>query len=239
MASEAQRERGTKSVAKIPSRLLSFVPLLQYDLDLWGLDRCCDRTEISLNIGAVNFRWRTLVIITGQMLIYAMALSPNVVIDKNEPYWSQNGWRVFAYDAEDMCDIGVSNENDQYMTVGYSAKENVISFMVTNAAATSLVEGQKVNLTVVVLKGEEISRNWDSKQFTVKKSDQKGALFVSLDMDTGLLDALSDGEIIGVMSPQKKAVAGFSLENAKSAIDKLRKCSFEMGELNPDDPFLP
>jgi hypothetical protein len=174
-----------------------------------------------------------------QMLIYAMVLMPNVVIDKNQPYWEQDGWRVFAYDAEDMCDIGVTNQNNQYMTVGYSAKENLISFMVTNAAATSLTDGQKINLTVVVLKGEEISRNWDSQQFTVKKSDQKGMLFVSFDMDVGLLDALSDGEVIGVMSPQKKAVAGFSLENAKPAIDSLRKCSFEMGELNPDDPFLP
>jgi hypothetical protein len=173
------------------------------------------------------------------MLIYSMALVSNVVIDKSQPYWEQDGWRVFAYDAEDMCDIGVTNENDQYMTVGYSAKENAISFMVTNAAATSLSEGQKVNLTVVVLKGEEISRQWDNQQFTAKKSDQKGALFVSFDMDVGLLDALSDGDIIGVMSPQKKAVAGFSLENAKQAIESLRKCSFEMGELNPDDPFLP
>lgn len=58
-------------------------------------------------------------------------------------------------------------------------------------------------------------------------------------MDITLLDALAAGEIIGVLSPQKKSVAGFSLDNAKQAVEILRKCSFEMGELNPDDPFLP
>jgi hypothetical protein len=175
----------------------------------------------------------------GQLLISVLALTTNIVVDKNEPYWSQDGWRVFAYDAEDMCDIGISNENNQYMTVGYLAKENAMTLMVSNAAATSLADGQKVKLTIVVLKAEQVSKEWDNKQFTVKKSNQKGSMFVSFDMDVALLDALSDGEIMAVMSPQKKTVAAFRLDNAKQAIENLRKCSFEMGELNPDDPFLP
>jgi hypothetical protein len=179
------------------------------------------------------------VTIAGQLLVYVMALTSNVVWDKNEPYWSQDGWSVYAYDAEDMCDIGVGNENDQYMTIGYLAKLNAMTFMVSNSAATSMKEGQKVNLSIVVLKAEQLSRIWDSKKFTVKKSDQKGTLFVTFNMDVGLLDALAEGDTIAIMSPQKKAVAGFSLENAKQAIESLKKCSFEMGELNPDDPFLP
>jgi uncharacterized membrane protein len=157
----------------------------------------------------------------GQLLISVLALTTNVVVDKNEPYWSQDGWLVFAYDAEDMCDIGISNENNQYMTVGYLAKENAMTFMVSNAAATSLADGQKVKLTVVVLKAEQVSKEWDNKQFTVKKSNQKGSMFVSFDMDVALLDALSDGEIMAVMSPQKKTVAAFRLDNAKQAIENL------------------
>jgi hypothetical protein len=175
----------------------------------------------------------------GQILTYVAALASNVVIDKNEPYWSQDGWRVFAYDTEDMCDIGVTNENDQYMTIGYSAKKNAIAFMVSNSAVTSLIDGQKVKLTVAVIKKEEIIGGWEDLQFTAKKSEEKGALLVTFDIGEELLDAMSDGEIIGVMSPQKKAVAKFDLQNAHQAVDKLRKCAFEMGELNPDDPFLP
>jgi hypothetical protein len=183
-------------------------------------------------------------IIAAQMLISLMAFTGNVVIDKNQPYWSANGWRIFAYDAENMCDIGVTNANDQYMTVGYSAKRNGVTFMVTNSAATSLIEGQTVNLTVAVFKDEEIFKIWESIKFTVKKSDpkgtfQKGTMFVSFDMDVSFLEALSDGELMGVVSPQSKPVAVFSLDNAKEAIDRLRRCSFEMGELNPEDPFLP
>ncbi len=177
--------------------------------------------------------------IMGQLFISVVALTQNVVIDKNDPYWSQDGWRVFAYDTEDMCDIGVGNEGNQYMTVGYSVKANAMTFMVTNAASTSLVEGQKVRLDVITLKGEEVSKIWENKQFAVKKSNPNGTMFVSFDMDITLLDAISGGDIIAVMSPQKKVVAAFKLENAEQAVKNLRKCSFEMGELNPDDPFLP
>lgn len=86
-----------------------------------------------------------------QLLIAFLAITPNVVIDKNEPYWSQDGWSVYAYDAENMCDIGVANEKGQYMTIGCVAKENAMTFAVSNAAATSLTEGQKVKLTVAIL----------------------------------------------------------------------------------------
>ncbi len=177
--------------------------------------------------------------ITESLLLSLMLLTSDLVIDKNAPYWSDKGWRVLAYDDEDTCDIGIENMQGQYMTIGFYPKTDGLIFMVTNANATSLADGDKVKLTVAILESGEISNIWEDKEFVVRNNELKGVLFVSYDLDTSLLEGISKGELLAVISPQGKAVATFRLDNATPAVEKLRTCAFEMGELNPNDPFLP
>jgi len=171
----------------------------------------------------------------------AMMIAENndVQIDRKKPYWSEEGWTVYAYPNEESCDIGVENTRDQYMSIGYSAKKDAMSLIVTNKAATSLVDGQTVKLSLATLIGKKANATWSNISFQARRIDGRGIALSTSDLSTKFLSEIAEAEVLGLFSSNNKIVAGFSLNGSARAVDALRECSYKMGSLNPDDPFLP
>ena len=156
-------------------------------------------------------------------------------------YWSSEGWDVYAYDDEDMCEAAAETVSGEHFTFAYLPRSASYSFILTNANATSLRDGQSVRLMVAFIRQGEVNLDWGEQTFNVRHTGGTVAftsplLRSPIDRDMALSDQLglfrysTNGELL--------LVAGISLDRSAEAIEHMRQCAFEAAELNPDDPFL-
>ncbi|WP_416463848.1 hypothetical protein [Sphingomonas sp. VDB2] len=154
------------------------------------------------------------------------------------PYWSgDEGWRVFAYPGEEMCDLGFPTAFDEYVTIGYKPRVGT-SVMITNKHATSLRAGEVKSLVVVF--GSEPERPFTIKHvmpFDVHEVDAQRVLSASPTYKDFLADFASSG-FMAVLTPQGTVVSAIKLDGSSRAVEQLRTCAYEAAKLDPQDPFL-
>lgn len=152
--------------------------------------------------------------------------------------WSKGNWRLFSYDDEDMCDLGFSLPDGEYVTIGYSPKVRSANLMVTNQHATSRKSGETARLTVVftspALKRIVARRDLDFE--VLELADRRA--FSALKTYPEFLDDLSAAGAMGVFTSSGALVRAISLDHSADAVRALRSCALEAAELDPRDPFL-
>lgn len=157
-----------------------------------------------------------------------------------KPFWSgEEGWRVFAYPEEEMCDIGFETASGEYVTVGYKPKDHQTSLMVTNKHATSLKAGQVKRLAVAFGTAPGV-RFGAVHMLSFEVLDADGKLVLSAtDTYPDFLDDFGKSGVMGVLNPGGGVVTAISLVGSSQAITQLRSCAVEAAGLDPKDPFLP
>lgn len=175
------------------------------------------------------------------MVAAMMGQDATARIDSDQrPYWSSDqGWRVFAYPAEEMCDIGLSTVSGEYVTVGYWPKAAVASLMVTNRHATSLRAGDTKRLVVGFAKAPG-QRFGSVHEMSSEVLDAEGSLVLSAtETYPSFLDDFAGSGVMGVLNPGGGVVAAIPLGGSSQAVARLRACAIEAAGLDPEDPFLP
>lgn len=161
-------------------------------------------------------------------------------VDTDLPaYWrSAEGWRVFAYPDEEMCDIGMPTENGEYVTIGFRPKVNAVNFYVSNQHATSLHAGDIKRLSVVFASLPSLKpKSIHNVDFTVMNIDGKIGLSAPGTYPE-FLDDFSTASIMLVATETKKAVAAVRLTGSAEAVKQLRACAMSAAHMDPKDPFL-
>ena len=162
-------------------------------------------------------------------------------IDHDLPaYWrGEEGWRVFSYPDEAMCDIGFPTPSGEYVTVGYHPVDRRVNLLVTNRHATSLRVGETRSLIVGFLLGatpESAITNFAT--FRVVDAGGQRALS-ALSTYAAFLDDFARARIMFVMTPSHAIVSAIPLTGSAEAARQVRACAMEAAHLDPNDPFLP
>lgn len=155
------------------------------------------------------------------------------------PWWrDDNGWRVFSYPDQSMCDIGYATPAGGYITVGYRPKERATNLGVLNPHVTSLRVGESRRLVVVF--GPAIGKSYvRSHTLTFEVVEADGQLVLSAsDTYADFLADLGSSGVMGVLTPSGAVVAAIELRGSKDAVQHLRACAFQAAKLDPADPFL-
>lgn len=172
-------------------------------------------------------------------LLAAMQDSTARIDSDLTPYWSgEEGWRVFAYPDEEMCDLGFPTASGEYVTIGYKPRVGT-SVMITNKHATSLRAGEVKSLVIVF--GSEPGRPFTSKHvmpFDVHEVDAQRVLSASPTYKDFLADFARSG-FMAALTPQGAVVSAIKLHGSSRAVEQLRACAYGAAELDPQDPFLP
>jgi hypothetical protein len=128
-------------------------------------------------------------------------------------------------------------KNEAGLAVSYDAKTKNASIIFSNTKATSIVEGQKLELEILFLR--EVwgaDDGWGTKTFTASLSDGI-PYFWSQALDKVLLDDVAKYRTVAFFTDET-LISSFDLKGSSQAIAELRKCAFEIAGLNPLDPFL-
>lgn len=186
---------------------------------------------------------RILIIALATFLPTALAAQDvSVSVDpKGSVFWSGLGWTVYSYPDENMCEVSAQTKNDEDFTLSFFPKYHGFIFIMTNTNATSLNDGQKVDLSIQFVKSGKIDQGWGQRQFNVAKLNGK-VTFTSPLLPIPLDEDFATSEAMGIATTSStgtfKPVAAINLSGSGSAIVKLRTCALQAAKLNPKDPFV-
>lgn len=154
------------------------------------------------------------------------------------PLWhSPEGWRVFPYPDEEMCDLGMPTPSGEYLTVGYAPRARRTNLSVTNRHATSLRVGETRPLTVILrtATGRTVTR----RVITFRTLDADGTIVLSAGQTYPLLlDELAQASLLTVQTAAGAEVASVPLAGSTEAVAQLRACAAVAARIDPADPFL-
>lgn len=186
--------------------------------------------------------WQAFLALAATMFHSSAAHGQSADYHEDQPiYWSSAGWNVFAYEDEDMCEMAAETNNGEHFTFAYLPRIASFSFILTNSSATSLRDGQSVELLIAFVRNGQVNLDWGEQSFDVRHTGGAVAftsplLRSPIDKDMaqsdqlGLFRRANDGELV--------IVGGINLDGSAEAIQQTKQCAFEAAGLNPDDPFL-
>jgi len=149
----------------------------------------------------------------------------------------QNGWMVRI--GKSQCLAARSYESGDILYIAYDAETNLAVVSVSDPDATSLKDGQEVKLHVIFIGNERLDTGWGVRDFKVFKEDSSIMMMGSFDARDMLRDvARNDIIALSIDGTAERLVGAYNLDGSSAAIDALRRCSFEVKGLNPNDPFL-
>ena len=150
-------------------------------------------------------------------------------------FCSGQGWTIYAYPAEDQCDLTAEFTDGELLTVSYNAKADTSGIVVTNRHATSLAQDQKVPLNLVLLsKRAIISQN--RVEFTSHLSGSQHVL-VSDALDVRFIKNFGRADMFGLFFGNKGVAGSASLLGSAAATERLIACAEKAGGIDPLDPF--
>lgn len=153
------------------------------------------------------------------------------------PYWTgTEGWRVFSYPDEEMCDLGFPTASGEYVTVGYHARGNMANLLVTNSHATSLRAGE-IRKLVVTFGSKSAITSTRPLDFEATLVGDQMALSAATTYATFLED-FSKADVMAVLTARMVPVSAIRLTGSGEAIAQLRSCAMSAARLDPRDPFL-
>lgn len=150
-----------------------------------------------------------------------------------------SGWEITKL--EGRCTASASYENDEMLFISYLPLLNEVWMTIYHPTATSLNEGDTVELYVKFIVGKTIDRGWGRKKFEVEVADDGGRFlrgrFEARDM---LRDIARSGSMALTLDEYAdRIISVYTLKGTSAMIDVLRECSLKTVGLNPKDPFLP
>ena len=174
-------------------------------------------------------------------LAFSAPQEPAVTIDHDlPPYWrGPQGWRVFSYPDERMCDLGFATPSGEYVTVGLHPADGRVNLLVTNRHATSVRVGETRSLIIGFLPGPDPhSAVAHAATFEVVEAEGQRGLSASATYPAFLAD-FSGSTVMFVMTTDHAIVSAIPLSGSAEAARQLRACALAAAHLDPDDPFLP
>jgi hypothetical protein len=148
----------------------------------------------------------------------------------------KNGWSVRV--EEGLCLAVAWYKNGDALLVSYNPSTDRAALMISVPDATSLTEGDIVELHVIFRQGQNLD-DWGAIPFKVGKHKGVSQMMGGFEgrrmiRDIGRRDAM----VISIDGTTERLVNSYSLVGSAAAMDSLRRCAFEQHGLNPNDPFL-
>lgn len=147
------------------------------------------------------------------------------------------GWTINQY--PEKCTALASFEGDEMLFVTYYPNDQQVLLTFYHPYATSLKEGQEVDMYVKFLIAGELDNGWGRRTFRVGVTTDGGRFLMShFDANDMLNDLARGTRIAFTLDPNsKRLVTAYNLKGTAVMIKALRECALEAVRRNPRDPF--
>lgn len=154
----------------------------------------------------------------------------------------ENYWTVYKGVVADECQA-IRRYNGSIFNLHYNARTKVVTWMFTDAHSSSLREGDRRGLDIVMGSSDtdELFRKplktYRGKIFTISESfSPKTERKFTANFDKALLEALSVAGTV-VLFYEGKTVNAYPLNGSARAIAALRQCANTAAHIDPEDVF--
>lgn len=155
-------------------------------------------------------------------------------------------WVVWSKENGSTCSMRVHYESGASVILSYNAKlsKAVVGLMFENA--TSLQDGQEMQLGITFLKGGDLDEGWGEREFSVSVGDSFQAI-VSEPLSSEILTDFAESSKIAFSRKGAQSSLEFSesdligvyiLNGSAVAAEALRNCAIDVAGLNREDPFI-
>lgn len=174
-----------------------------------------------------------------RIIIAAVALLiPTPTLASVELYERLSGdW--FITKESEVCVAGRRYQGGDILAISYDPSNNRMRIGIAVPDATSLKEGEEVQLHVIFVGARKLDEDWGATRFYVSANGGMNQLIGSFNGRQMIRD-ISRNDIIAfsIDGTAERLVGSYSLDGSAAAMDALRRCSFELQGLNLNDPFL-
>lgn len=146
------------------------------------------------------------------------------------------GWSIYRDDESKTCRMVSAFENNEVLFVTYDAAEkgSVVTF--TEKQATSLKDGEKRKVDILLSKGGALDDGWEDTDFRVSVRDNGQRVLSSQSLDDPFLEDIAKSSAIRFAVKGHK-IDTYNLSGSGKAVAALRSCAMKAAGLNPLDPF--
>ena len=181
----------------------------------------------------------------GRMKLYTLLASASLALIASTTsaaddgvYWYADGYLISVNSDDDPGCTLVASYHDGYLFIDYSPIRNEALLGFTEKQATSIVDGQEVNIKLVFVIDNKTDKGWGTLK-TTAVTVKDGVPFFSFKLNAkNLLKDFRTATIVAFDTEDYVIISAFKLNGSMVAEQKLRMCAFKQAGLNPNDPFL-
>jgi hypothetical protein len=169
-------------------------------------------------------------------LVLAALSTP--AMESSEAYKQfNNGWSIWTL--ERYCSASRMYAGGDILVIAYDPANNRAILSITDPDATSLKEGEQISLHIMFIVRNELDLGWGERTFQVNKNGDASQMIGFFD-GREMLHDFARSDLIGfsIDEDAERLVGSYGLDGSADAMAALKRCSFEMSGLNPNDPFL-
>ena len=162
-------------------------------------------------------------------------------IEAEDPsFYGRFGDWTIRRDSNKGCAASNTTDDLNHVSLRYYPLTNLATLEFSNRIATSISVGSVVVLNLYLQSDEGLlDLTWRNTKFKTRSGYGSMILFSADFPASKLLANISSSELAGIfVNDTGKLLTRFTLSNSVDMIELLRACSFEVSELNPNDPFL-
>lgn len=177
--------------------------------------------------------------LTTLITIAALAIIvPTPSVAEGRLYWQRGGEEIRVNSAEKKGCTLFSPYNKSFLIVNYQPDNNDVLMGFSDENATSIADGQNVNLKMTFIINNKLDEEWGTIE-TDAAVLSGGERFFSMKLDAkDFLRDFSKATIVAFYTEDDTLISAFKLNGSMIAVQKLRACAFQQAGLNPKDPFL-
>lgn len=172
-----------------------------------------------------------------RLMIAAFALLTPTLVSAEVYEDLKNGWSVQIESG--LCVAVTVYKNGDVFVVGYDPAGDRAALIITDPDATSLNEGDEVDLNVMFFGRTKLDEDWGFTTFSVGKHNGVSQMIGGFEGRRMIGDiARNDTIVFSIDGTVERTVGSYDLTGSGVAMDSLRRCAFDLLGLNPNDPFL-
>jgi len=174
-------------------------------------------------------------------LIISAALNMIITIAsaaEGDLYWKRGGEEIRVNSSEKTGCTLISRYDKSFIIVNYQPNNNDVLLGFSEKNATSITDGQQVNLKMTFVINNRLDEEWGTIE-TDAAVLSGGERFFSMKLDAkDFLRDFAKATIVAFYTEDDTLIGAFKLNGSMTAVQKLRACAFQQAGLNPNDPFL-
>lgn len=165
----------------------------------------------------------------------ALLLASSTAALAAKPVDHVGGWSIYQNKTD--CSAYSLFADDEMLGVTYDASDRSTSIVFTNAAATSLAEGDTRTIDIYLKAADgSLDDGWRATVFTVSTDPQGRRIFVSQKLMEPALADFKNASAVTFFYNDKK-IAAYQLAGTAAALGKVEQCSMKVHHINPKDVF--